>query len=325
MKKKDKDRLKMIVAASFIFIIAMQGGYLAQFGIKPFVLGTELIPGITGQPVDVTQYLYHVLDEGVAANTNIRVYKDNGGSPGAFSESVTSATGVITYRERYLEGETLWLQARIAAPGTSAAATYMTPLTKFVVPAGDANDDAVLPSWGIYETATTAVSFVATNQAGHAVTGTGETACLNTTDSALKVTISVGVDDTCYGTPEAFTDTVTSFAYAAGLFIVLNFNCTQDLVGATYSFSEGDAYYYVYSYPMLIDDVSDPASGTATFTINAVSFFDNAGGAGINATLGIDIYDGCKFVGSGGVDSNSFIDYDSDLGPTTAIATYVHQ
>lgn len=321
MKEKDKNRFKILIAASVVFLILMQGGYLSGFGINPITF-TGVIPIGQGKPVDVTQGLYHVLDEGVPANTIIRVYGDAAGTQ--FIEQVTSATNLITYSTRFIEGQDIWCQARVAAPNSAGAVTYMTPLTKFTIPLGDPNGDARLPNWGLYETTTTVASFVATNQAGHAVTGTGETACLNTTDSALILTISVPVDDTAYGTPADTTDTVTTYMYKAGIFIVLNFNCTQDLLGATWSFSEGTNYYYVYNFAMIENDASDPASGTRAFTINAASYFDNAGGAGINATLNIDIYDGCKLLASGGVDSNSFFNWDSDLNPT-AIATLVHQ
>ena len=322
MKAKDKSRLKILVVASAIFLITMQGGYLAQWGINPITFGAILPPGVTGGPVDVTQRIYHVLDEGAAANMGIRVYKDNGGSPGEFSEAVTSATGVITYGQRYLEGETIWIQARVAAPETSGAVTYMTALTPFVVPMGDANDDAVLPSWGIYEVDTSAPTFVVTDQAGGGISGTAAN-YVNETDTSLIVTVTLGVDDVAYGIPEDFTDSVTSFAYKAGFSIVLTVNCTQDLPGATYSFSEGSNFYYVFNFPMMIDDVSDPASGTKAFTLNTGSTWSNGGGAGANASMTIDIFDGCQWIG-GTVDSNSFFNYDSDLNPTV-VTTLIHQ
>lgn len=279
----------------------------------------EAPEGVLGDPVDLSQYIYHTLDEGAAANTYIRVYDGDMN----FVEQTQSSSGTVTFKNRFYEGETLHLQARVAAPGSSGAVTYVTPLTTFVVPVGDADGDSKLPSWGLTEVATSAVTFVATDQAGGGISGTA-TNYLNVTDTALILTITVGVDDTAYGTPADFTDTVTTYMYKAGFSIVLNFNCTQDLLGATYSFSEGDNYYYVFNFPMLIDDASDASTGTQAYTINCASTFNNGGGAGANATLGIDIYDGCKLLAGGGVDSNSFFNYDSDLDPT-AIATLVHE
>jgi hypothetical protein len=227
------------------------------------------------------------------------------------SQSTDTTTGVATFQADYWEGETIYLQPYTAASSTTGV-FYTLPLIEVTVPEGDVNGDAQLDQIMGYQVAsTTAATFSVTDQSANTVSGTATNYINASSDASLRVTVVCGQTDAYYGLPFAFHDYRTGFDYLAGGWIVLTSNITQDMTGYDYYFEEGSTFYYVYSFDMITNDADVYSDGAITIVLSTGSTF-----SANDAAITIDVYDCMKLNSAGGVDSNSFKNYDTDMNPS---------
>jgi hypothetical protein len=231
-----------------------------------------------------------------------------------FIESANSdtTTGVSTFQSDYWEGETLNIQAYVA-PVAAGAHAYSTPVTEFVVPQGDVNGDAQLANWYLYQPTSGVATFGVTDQGSAAISGTAINYLNASVDASIRVTIVCTTADDAYGTPEDWTDMKTGYKYLGGVFIVLKFNETQDMQAYDWFVEEGSYFYYIYRASMIINDSEIYTDGALTVTIATGSTF--TGGAG-HASIVIDVFDSMKLNSAGGIDSNSWKNYNSSNNPS---------
>jgi hypothetical protein len=263
--------------------------------------------------VDLSVKLYHVLDQGAPAATAILTYDANK----VFIESATSSSGIATFSAPYWEGETIYYQVRSAAPSAATYVTYETPLTSVTVPNGDANGDSKLPMIGLWETSTSVATFSVFDQDMKAIAADPVGGCVNTTDTAVHVFVSITADCT-YGTPAAFTDTNTGKSYLAGAWLVITTNTTLGLKSFTYMFGDMDYNYYLFNIPMIVYDSDFGYKTGHEFTMDATA------STGITATADalftVDLYDTMWAESLGGITTNSWLNGDSDLNPAVLSA-----
>jgi hypothetical protein len=234
------------------------------------------------------------------------------------TQNTDTTTGVATFQADYWEGETIFLQP-YTAPSSTTGLLYASDAIQYTVPEGDVNGDAQLPQIEIRELTSSEATFTAADSGGTAVSGTATNYLNGSSDSVLRLTIVCTSTDSNFGMPTTMHDERTGFDYLAGGWIVLRTNESQDLQGVAYSITTPSYYYYVFSFAMIVNDADDYSDGVLVFTVSATSTFSAGSG---DCSLTIDIYDCMRLTGSGGIDTNSWKDYDTDLTPnviTTAI------
>jgi hypothetical protein len=224
--------------------------------------------------------------------------------------STDTTTGVASFQDAFWEGETVFVQAYVQ-PNSASAQAYCTALTEMTVPEADVNGDAQLSTLNIREPTGSAATFSVTDQGSNAISGTAINYINASSDASLRVTVVCTSTDSVFGTPEAFHDWRTDYDYLAGGWVVLTSNITQDMQGYEYYFEEGSTFYYVYAFAMLINDADDYADGAITLVLATGSTF-----SANDAAITIDIYDTLRLNSAGGVDSNSFKDYNSSNNPS---------
>jgi len=253
--------------------------------------------------VDLSIKAVHVLDRGDPAATPIRVYDANMN----FIESASTSSGIATFSAPYWEGETIFLQARAAAPNSATYVTYTTPLMQFTVPEGDVNGDAELPILGLWETSTSVAYFNITDQTA-ATIYTEATDYVNTTDTQLNFMVSITAD-CVYGTPEDFTDYDTGKNYLAGVWIVLTATASQaTITNYVAHFYSASLEYYIFKMPMIVRD-----SDLGYQTGRSITIGDGATAFTASADFDFDMYDTCWANSVSDISSSSFMNGDSDL------------
>lgn len=255
--------------------------------------------------VDLSIKTMHSLDRGDPAATPIRVYDANK----HFIESASTSSGIATFAAPYWEGETIYLQARAAAPSSTGYVIYTTTMLEYTVPEGDVNGDAELPLLELHETSVNVATFIATDQSGNKIGTSATVDNVNTTDTSVIVTVTID-GDTCYGTPADFIDYDTGKNYLAGVWLVLATDTDQPISNYQHMFSTPTLFYYVWSIPMIVHDDDLGYAGAYAFTMKASSDFV------ADTTFDMDIFDTCWAASLATITSNSFLDGDSDLNPT---------
>lgn len=262
--------------------------------------------GVTDESmqVDLSIKCLHSLDRGNPAATPIRVYDANKN----FIESSSTSSGIATFAAPYWEGETIYLQARAAAPVSSTYVTYTTPMMEYVVPDGDVNGDAELPLLMLDETSTSEATITGRDQDGALVATEAGEDHVNTTDTDLYFVITVTAD-CVYGTPADFTDYDTGKHYLGGAWLVIFATASQGISNYDHAFSTPDYYFYVFRLPMIVHDSDLGYTTSHEFHVRSASGFT------ASADFDIDVYDTVWADSLAAINSNSFLDGDSDLTP----------
>jgi len=293
IKKKDKPKFYALVAL-VAFILLMQGGYLAQYGIAPMTgFGGD---GDVAVDEDIEVYVKITTRISLSAATTdlaVNVYDDAGN----FIDTVTTSSGVGTFTGLYNPGTVLHLQARGAAPAT--ADPYVSPVSDWIVPAaGESADTVSLRNvatgesimW-LRDVTSTAPTLVVRNGWNNDTVSTTTVAnSFNTTDSGFIATLSLTVSDTYYGA-EDFTDMETGKTYAGGVFLVLKTNNTHDFTDYTYYIADTQNNYYIWR-------------------MNAAIFYDADGDLSAKSvTLNIQLLSGSTFTADSSMvfDCNDFM------------------
>jgi hypothetical protein len=291
----------LIWGASSMGLIDLSG-FMSAIGIQR-TEPTGLSPD--AQQVDLSIKALHILDRGNPAATPIRVYDADMN----FIESASTSSGIATFSAPYWEGETIYLQARAAAPSNTAYVTYTTPVMAYTVPEGDVNGDAELPILGLWEVSTSEATFNITDQSA-ATIYTEATDYVNTTDTQLNVIVSITAD-CAYGTPEDFTDMDTGKHYLSGVWLVVQSTASQatftNYVSHFYSTSME---FYIFRIPMIVYDSDLGYQTNRVFTLG-----DGATVFVASASLDFDLYDICWANSVSDISASSFMDGDSDLTP----------
>jgi hypothetical protein len=227
-----------------------------------------------------------------------------------FIESASTSSGIATFSAPYWEGETIYLQARAAAPAATTFVTYTTPLMQYTVPEGDVNGDAELPILSLWEVSTSVISYNITDQGGSTVYLEASEAHANTTDTQLNVLVSI-TSDCAFGTPEDFTDYDTGKHYLSGAWLVLKATASQaGLSGYVTHFYSASLEWYIYRIPMIVYD-ADLGYQTA----NTFSLADGVTGLTASADFDFDMFDICWANSVSDISSSSFMNGDSNLNP----------
>jgi hypothetical protein len=308
----NKGRMQ-IVAVIAILAIGIWG--LHSMGLLPEAFYSAVgidrdKPGTVGadaEQVDLSIKTLHALDRGNPAATPIRVYDADMN----FIESASTSSGIATFSAPYWEGETIYLQARAAAPNDAAYVTYTTPLLQYTVPEGDVNGDAELPILQLWETSTTAAYYNVTDQNSAAIY-TEATQFVNTTDTSLNVLVTITAD-CVYGTPEDFTDYDTGKHYLAGVWLVLKATASQaTITNYVAHFYSASLEWYIFKIPMIVYDSDLGYQTGRMFTIGDGSTVFTA-----SADFDFDLYDTCWANSVSDISSSSFMNGDSDLNPAS--------
>ena len=234
------------------------------------------------------------------------------------TQNTDTTTGVATFQADYWEGEIIYVQP-YTAPSSTTGLMYAQDAIQYTVPAGDVNGDAQLEQIAIRELTSSEATFTAADSGGTAVSGTATNYLNGSSDAVLRLTIVCASTDANFGMPTTFHDERTGFDYLAGGWIVMRTNESQDLQNVAYTITTPAYYYYVFSFSMIVNDADVYSDGVLVYTIAATSSFSAGGG---DCSVTIDIFDCMKITGSGGIDTGSWKDYDTDLTPdviTTAI------
>jgi hypothetical protein len=311
MKNKDKSRLKILLAASVIFIIAMQGGYLTGFGINPITFaGIPLIPQIGS---DMVAFKVSVAEENdlshTASDVAIYAYADSNGAPGELIQSVTASSGIATFTTQVLEGSYVWLQARQAAPGSETH--FISPPTKYLVQFGDPTDTVSLKNavtgssylW-VDECGDTAPTLLAMNSSYYAVNTTANFE-VKTAETTLnfRLTYSSSDADEVFGYPADFKDLVTGESYLGGIWLVLKCNNSAPFSGYSYTFADQSYTYYVFDMGSTMQDISGTTTGDLTVINLAVSLV-SGGDWGNDIQIVADVYQ-CLLQINGDIESSA--------------------
>lgn len=263
----------------------------------------------TGGDTDVTYEVYAKITTRVLlskSTTDIAVNMYD--MDGNFIDTVTTSSGVATFGMMLEVGRHVQLQGRPAAPAT--ADPYITSLTEWVVPtAGESADTVSLRNvatgesimW-LRDVGSSAPTFTVRNGFdNHTLTGTAATSYLNTTDDAIKVTLTVATANTYYG-GESFTDMETGKVYLGGVWFVWQGTVTQDFTDFDYTISDPTNIYYIWklSDGIYYDSDGDIAakSVTALITLQSGSTFT------ADSSISLDCYD-LMWLNSGDISSSA--------------------
>lgn len=314
---KERDYVK-IAAIAVVAIIAGAAlvGMLDLSGIGVDVdeyIGRDYTPPAGAEPVTLKFYVDHKIDRGAPGATPIRLYDMNK----VFFASASTSTNVATFTGVPIyEGETLFYQARVAAPSSSGYVNYMTKLTEFTVPEGDEASIATVGPVHLWEVSTTAPSYNVTSDTG-AIIFAEASQYINTTNNALNIMVSI-TTDCAYGTPWDFTDYDTSKSYLGGAWLVVKSTGVQDITNAYTSFYSGALNWYVFRIPMIVRSTSNGYETNRMFEI----LLGTGSTFVASADFDFDLNDICQLNAAGQIDANSFKDGDSDL-TITALANKV--
>lgn len=257
--------------------------------------------------VDLSIKTFHQIDRGNPAATPIRVYDANKN----FIESATTSSGIATFAAPYWEGETIYLQARAAAPSSTTYVTYTTPMMEYVIPEGDVNGDAELPTLALWETSTSVATFVVWDNTDEKQIDTEATMYVNTTDTELTITIAITAD-CAYGTPEDFTDFDSDKHYLSGVWLMIKSTSSQSTItNYDVHFYSSSLHIYIFRMPMIVRDTDLGYQTGRTFTVG-----DGATSFVAAADFDFDIYDTCWANSVADITESSFMNGDSDLNPT---------
>lgn len=290
--KKDKKNLYTIFALGMIALFAVQMGWLEGFGISP-IAGLPAYQAAYDVPEGTEVYAKittRILLTHATTDLIVNMYDESGD----FLDTVTTSSGVGTFSSQYKVGQSVWLQGRQAAPAT--ADPYVTPLTEFIVsPAGESADTVVLKNaqtgvailW--FRDVSGADATMVIRNGFDNVSITGAANYINTTDSAIKVSLTVTSTD-CYYGAEDFTDMVTGRTYDGGVFFVWKGTVPQLWeVSPKYTFSDPTNVYYIWEISAYIFYDSNGNIGdrtvTAVFSVTSGNTFAD------DATLVLDIND----------------------------------
>lgn len=306
----------VIAAVAIPFVQSLYAQYAPDWARqRPTELPEE------AEQVDLSIRVIQDLSDTVSS-TALEVYVFDSNKNQIDYDASDTTTGLCVFQRPFWEGESIYVQLREAAPNSATYVVYTSPLIQMTVPNGDVNGDAQLPDIVAQVTTTSVATIACRDQGGTSISATA-TNYLNDTDASINLDIICTTTDCWFGTPAGFVDMQTGYEYLAGIFVVMKFNATQDMLEYDYYFTEGSYFYYIYIYDAFFNDADIYSDGTKTVTIATGSSFDNGGAAGANATLSIDVYDTCRLI-SGGVNSQSFMNGDSDLD-VSAISTLVHE
>jgi len=261
----------------------------------------------TSEAVDLSIKIQHKLYQDNINASSVYVYDANQ----AWIETVTSSSGVATFGSDYWEGETIYVQIRPAAPNAAAYYTYETPMMEYIVPEGDVNGDAQLPTYYCMLTSTAVATFSLFDQAMNSVTATAATNALNSTDTECRVAISC-TTATSFGTPEDFTDQVTGKHYLSGAWILLWSNTSLTVQNADFAFTTPDYLYWVFRMDPIERDINGLYLTPTMFTIMASS----SGFYASDSIFYVDIFDTCWADSVSTINVGSFLNGDSDLNPS---------
>jgi hypothetical protein len=304
-----------VIALCFVITFGIWGVFSGTFatwlGYLPFSAFSvfrEKPEGVTEESelVDLSIKVLHELDRGNPAATPIRVYDANM----EFIESSSTSSGIATFAAPYWEGETVYLQARAAAPSSASYVTYTTPLLSYTVPEGDVNGDAELPMLYLWETSTSTADYNITDQTSASIYAEA-TDFVNTTDTSLNILISITAD-CAYGTPEAFTDMDTAKHYLAGIWLYVKGTASQaGIINYVAHFYSSSLHFYVFNIPMVVYD-SDLGYQTA----RTIVIGDGSTGFTASADFDFDLFDTCWANSVSDISESSFLNGDSDLNPS---------
>ena len=318
--KKDKKRLYWLFGAAFIFLFVAQMGWLQQYGIMRPSDYLGLQSGYTNVPVGTEVYCKITTRTLLSLSTSdliVNMYDASGN----FIDTVTTSSGVGTFSGMYLVGSSVWLQARQAAP--ASADPYVSPLAEYIVSsAGESADTVVLKN-------------AATNEAilwlqdvgdddgmvirngfdNNTITSTVQ--YINTTDDAVKVSLTLSTSNVFYGCTD-FKDMITGRQYDGGVFVMWKGTVPQLWSDAPkYTFSDPTNVYYIWEIsPGIFYDANGnlaDRSVTAVFTVTAGNTF------AADATVVIDIFDMVDLAQLG----SSACLIDGGSGGITAITTKI--
>ena len=280
MRKRDKNRLKLLLAAGLIFVVAMQMGYLAGFGIKPITF-SGIVP--IGEGIDVYAKVNTKNSISLATCDLIVNMYD---SSGKFIDTVTTSSGVATYGVMVKAGQHVWLQARQAAPATTTY--YISPLTEFVVPlAAEAADTVSLGTLYVNQVTTSNPTMVIRNGFQNDTISDGSTHFLNTTDTSATITIVNSVANTYYG-GNTFVDKITGKQYLAGVWILWKGTVNQpwDIAPDYAAFDATNSWYLwnINSLPYDSNGDVNLRTGVVQISVGSDTFSDDA-------TVVIDAFD----------------------------------
>lgn len=308
LTKKEKSWLVKFAAFSLIFVVALQTGLLSQFGLDPIGFQSGYDEDRT-QPVTYEVYC-KITTRTLLSKSTVDVVVNMYDLDGNFIDTVTTSSGIGTFGMMLPVGTHVLLQAR---PNTPASADpYITPVSEWVVPsAGESADTVSLRNvetdesilW-LRDVASSAPSFTVTDGLGNSVSDKTKN-YFNTTDNALKISLTLSVSNTYYGA-EDFVDYETGKEYAGGVWFVWKGTTTQAFTNYDYTFSNPDNVYYIWkiSDGIFYDvngNVAD-ASVSATIPLQSGSTFST------DATVVLDCYDMLWLNGNGAPqDANAFI------------------
>jgi hypothetical protein len=290
--KKDKKRIYVFFALLFIGLFSMQMGWLSVIGINPspylpsYQSGYEIAPG--------TEVYVKITTRIVMTHATTDLIVNMYDASGHFIDTCTTSSGVGTFSSQYQVGSSVWLQGRQAAP--ASADPYITPLTEFTVSsAGESADTVVLKNaatgdailWFRDVSGSAATMVIRNGFDNNTIASTAE--YVNTTDDAIKVSLTV-VSADCYYGGEDFTDMVTGRQYDCGVFFVWKGTVPQLWqVAPKYTFSDPTNVYYIWEISSGIFYDSNGNIGdrtvTAVFSVTAGNTFAD------DATLVLDIND----------------------------------
>jgi hypothetical protein len=312
MKRKDKERLKLLTVAGVIFMIALQGGFLTSFGLNPIAFNSN--PLVPGGGIDV--YVKINTKNSISKATCdliVNLYDMNGD----FVDTVTTSSGLGTFGVMLKTGQSYQVQARQAAPATTTY--YLSPLTRVTVPTGaEAGDTVSFEPLFVDQVTTSNPTMVIRNGFNNVTVDDNTVDYFNTTDTGATVTILNSVANTYYGC-DTFTDMKTGKQYMGGVWILWKGTANQPW-DTTPDYAAYDQTYSWYVWRM--DRLPYDSNGDISLRTSSLVLSVGSDTFTSDATVVIDAFDMfCLTDWLGGSYSAAFVDGHS-VG-VTAITTKV--
>lgn len=281
----------LALLAIVAFVGAWQFGYLAPYGLTPFLSGYQTPP--PDEDIEVfCKITTRILISSATSDLIVNMYD----ASGEFLDTVTTSSGVGTFTGLYNPGAHVWLQARQAAP--ASADPYVTPLSEWVVPlAGESADTVALRNvltgesilW-LRDVTSTAPTLVVRNGWNNA-TVSSTVQQFNTTDNQFTISLTLSVANTYYGA-EDYTDMKTGRQYDGGIFFMWKGTSGTQSWDQTpkYTFADMTNVWYVWevSAAGMYYDANDLTYAFVSYTVQVTSaqgtFNDDTG-------ITLDVYD----------------------------------
>jgi len=222
---------------------------------------------------------------GSNADINWNIYDENG----TFIESATASSGQVTIGTMLRGGQTIIIQA-VANDPSDGVDPYLSPPIKVTVPMAEAGDTVSLGTFYVYDVST-APTLSATDQDGNSVAD-ATLNYINTTDTAVRVSITGVDEDTVFGLGEIIEYLETGDHYD-GLFLVWKGTVAQEFTDVDYFHSDPSNVYYVWRLGQIVNDADVPGDGSLTVSITV------NGGFTADSSVTITIVDMCKVQADG--------------------------